>query len=220
MTSGPTGPSMATPGLVCAISAIEGARPVGIVIETSSPSTHGSSPSLRTTSPAVTTAVVSHGGGTDRPGGRPAGTPAPPPARSRSPPPSGTVCSSPFSSSTMDRSGCSGAHWASAVAEEELAPTAGFQPHGRTRRLRLGPSDPSGRARTSPSSGSRIGARQSAAPVASSMRTPAVQTASDLRIGRAQVRERDGCDRAERMAITPVVVGSAALGGVGDCRRR
>ena len=58
VTSGPTGPSMATPGLVCAIAASEGASPVGRVIEISSPRMHGS-PSLRTTSPVATTAVVS-----------------------------------------------------------------------------------------------------------------------------------------------------------------
>ena len=70
-------------------------------------------------------------------------------------------------------------HWAPRLPIEELRPNHRAPGARTTRRLRPGPSDPSGRARTSSVVRFSNRTTASAAPVASSMRTPAVQTASD-----------------------------------------
>ena len=166
-------------------------------METNSPSTHGPAPSLRTTRPAAATAVVSsraRHGSTGWSAGRYASTA---PDRSRSPPLSAPGCSSPFSSSTMERSGASGAHWASAVAEEKLTPTAGLEAHGRLGAFdadrRIGQVELAGRVRQVLEPDHRIGRHRSPRRCA---RPPSRPPASPGSVEHGSGRGA-GCDRPE-----------------------
>ena len=200
---------MATPGLVCAISANEGAAP-GRDRDRDQLAEHARQ---------LTVVADDEPGGDDR--GRESRARHGSTGRSAGRNASTAACSQrdhrrrgnrPFVAVQLEHDGSQRLQRLAlgvAAAEEELAPTAGLQPHGRTRRPRLGPSDPSGRARTSPSSGSRIGPPRRRLPsprrcVPRPSRSPAIPDRSSTGPGAGRVRP------CRAHAITPVVVGSTA----------